>query len=350
MPKTKVTPRAKHPDRTQQFLDATQAALEIFEDEISSFIDEVRSNVYRNYITAYQEALVPIWNVAHFANIRTILETVTDKKMYEIMTMAERLKPNSPHPKVIPEKGTIQDLPTITTAMLQKFPTEKLPDSSTSEKIVKVFSHLSTAHAEYSEAAKGLAELATLLKPQQYTLLLTATVTPAIQLIVPGQMMSPLHTPPPPKQESSTAAGRTEIMNFTKHKVLPNPDSTCLNDCDENSATRVLAAAIYCQIEKQYFDETRSRSDVATLFRCNTSQLSKAIMGVDYKSGPHHYKPKKAMKQCTETTDEPVESSKHKPTSTSFTQPETTQVTSVVQEDTLSSSSSSSDLPPGLLN
>ena len=228
--------------------------------------------------------------MAHFANIRTILETVTDKKMYEITTMAERLKPDSPHPKVIPKKGTIPDLPTITTAMLQKFPTEKLPDSSTCKNIGKVFSHLSTAHAKYSEAANGLAELATLLKPQQYTLLLMATVTPAIQLIVPGQMMSPLHTPPLPKQESSTAAGRTEIMNFMKCKVLPNPDSTCLNACDENSATRVLAAAIYCQLEKQYFNETHSRSDVTTLFRCNTSQLSKAIMGVDYKSGPHHCK------------------------------------------------------------
>ena len=163
MPKTKITPRAKHPDRTQQFLDATQAALEIFEDEISSLTDEVHSDAYINYIKAYQEALVPIWNLACFANIRTVLETVTDKNMYEIMTMAERLKPDSPHPKAIPKKGMIPDLETITTAMLQKFPTEKLPDSSTCEKIGNVFSHLSTAHTEYSEAAKGLAELATLL-------------------------------------------------------------------------------------------------------------------------------------------------------------------------------------------
>ena len=86
-------------------------------------------------------------------------------------------------------------------------------------------------------------------------------------------------------------------------------------------------------------------------FRCNVSHLTKAITGVDYKGGPHKYKPKKAKKRRTRTTDEPVESSKRKPTSTSFTQPETTQVTSpAVQEDTLSSSSSSSDLPLGLLN
>ena len=124
--------------------------------------------------------------------------------------------------------------------------------------IGNVFSLLSTTHTAYSEAAHGLAELATLLTPQQYTLLLTATITPSIQLIVPGQMISPLSTPPPPKQESSTAVGRIKIMNFMKCKVLPNPDSESLMACDDNSATRMLAAAIYCQLEKHYFDETRS--------------------------------------------------------------------------------------------
>ena len=69
----------------------------------------------------------------------------------------------------------------------------------------------------------------------------------------------------------------------------------------------MLAAAIYCQLEKNYFDETRSRSDVAALFHCNTSQLSKAITGVDYKSGPHYYKPKKISKRA-------AESSTHDPT------------------------------------
>ena len=190
----------------------------------------------------------------------------------------------------------ILDLETITVAMLWKFPGEKLPESSICKKIGNVFSQLSTAHTAYSEAAEGLAELATLLMLQQYTLLLTATITPTIQLIVPSQMISPLSTPPLPKQELSTAAGCVEIMSFTKCKVLPNPNSESLMDCDDNSATRVLAAAIYCQLEKQYFDKTRSWSDVVTLFHCNTSQLSKAITGVDYKSGPHYYKPKKISK------------------------------------------------------
>ena len=96
---------AKHPDRTQQFLDATQIALETFEDEISSLTEEIREKAYRNYVKTYKEALVPIWNLARFADIRTVLKTVTDKNINKITTMAERLKPTPPHPKAITDKA-----------------------------------------------------------------------------------------------------------------------------------------------------------------------------------------------------------------------------------------------------
>ena len=341
MPKTKVTPRAKHPNKTQQFLDATQIALEMFDDEISSFTDEVREKAYKNYVRSYREALVPVWNLARFANIDTVLKTVTDKKMQEIKTMAEHLKPTPPCPKAILDKTTIPDLETVTSTMLQKFPGKKLPMASTCEKIGNVFASLCTTRTAYSEAAQGLAQLATLLTPEQYTLVLAATVTPSIQLIVPGQHISPLSTPPPPQHESQTAMGRAEIINFTKCKVLPNPEASSLTDCDDNSATCVLAAAVYCQLERNYFDETRSRSEVAALFRCNTSQLSKAITGVEYKSGPHHYKPKTSKRQTEDSTPDPAKQKKPRTT-------DADQEGSVLPEDTLTSSSSVSSLPPGL--
>ena len=262
--------------------------------------------------------------------------------MHKITTMAERLKPTSPRPKAISDKTTIPDLKTVTTAMLQKFPGEKLPEASTCEKIGNVFASLCTAHTAYLEAAHGLAELATLLTPEQYTLVLAATVTPSIQLIFPGRNISPLSTPLPPHQESHTAMGRAEIINFTKCKVLPNPESSSLMDCDDNSATRVLAAAVYCQLERNYFDKTRSCNDVAALFRCNTSQLSKAITGVEYKSGPHHYKPKKASKRKTEdSTPDPTRQKKPRTA-------DADQEGIVLPEDTLTSSSSDSSLPPSL--
>ena len=100
--------------------------------------------------------------------------------------------------------------------LTKKFPGQSLPDTSTCKKIGDIFAHLSAAHKAYSEAAEGLAELSTLVMPEQFTMLLTATMTPAIQLIVPRQLMSPLSTPPPPQPSASTAIGRLEIMNLTK--------------------------------------------------------------------------------------------------------------------------------------
>ena len=155
---------------------------------------------------------------------------------------------------------------------------------------------------------------------------------------------------------------------------MPNPNSTALAACDENSATRVLAVVVFSQLECHYFDETLSHVDVARQFKCNVSQLSKALTGIDYASGPHHYKPK-AKKQTTKrtSTSDPhpkpaKKTSDVRKKSEAETTPkspavpvkktsdvrekseaETTPKSPAVQEDTLSSSSSSEELPMGLL-
>ena len=296
MAKTKITPRAKHPGRTEQFIHAIKEALDTFEDEISSLTNDIHGKVYKKYVEAYHDALIPVWNLAHFASVDTVMKTITDRNLREMTVMAKCLKPTPPGMKESKEKTKVPDLETVTDTLIKKFRGQSLPDTSTCEKIGDVFAQLSAAHKAYSEATEGLAELSTLIMLEQFTILLTATMTPAIQLIVPGQLMSPLSTPPPQQPSASTAVGRSEIMNFTKLCILPNPDSDALMSCDKNSATRVLVAAIYCQLEHNYFNETHSRVDIATAFRCNTSQLSKAMTGIDYKLGPHHYKPKKPSK------------------------------------------------------
>ena len=293
MAKTKITPRLKHPGRTQEFIAAIQEAFDTFKDEISSLTDDIRGKAYKKYVETYRDALIPVWNLAHFASVNTMMKMITDKHLTEITVMAKFLKPSPPCTKVTKDKTKVPNLETITQALTKKCPGQSLPDASTCVKIAEVFSQLSAVHKAYSEAAEGLAELSTLVTPDQLTLLPTATMIPAIQLIVLGHLMSPLSTPPPPEPQASTALGRSKIMNFTKLHVLPNPDSEALL---KNSATRVLAAAIYCKLEHNYFDETCSRMDIASAFCCNTSQLLKAVTGIDYKLGPHHYKPKKASK------------------------------------------------------
>ena len=235
---------------------AIQEALDTFEDEISTLTDDICGKAYKNYVGAYHDALIPVWNLAHFANVDTIMKTITDKELMEITIMAKCLKPSPPPTKVTNNKTKVPDLKTITQALMRKFPGQSLLDASTCSKIGEVFSQLSAVHKAYSEAAEGLAELS---MPDQFTLLLTATTIPAIQLMVPGHLMSPLSTPPPPEPQAGTPLGCSEIMNFTKLHILPNPDSKALLDCDKNSLTRVLAAAIYCKLEHNYFNETRSR-------------------------------------------------------------------------------------------
>ena len=272
--------------------------------------------------------------------------------MQELCTMAKWLQPTPAMSKVTKENQSIPGLETILTALKNKHPSQSLPDAETCEKIGGVFNKIHSAHKAYAEAAEGLAELSTEATPQQYTMLLTAAVMPTIQIIIPGELLSPLTAQLPALSPASTALGRSEIIKYTKLKVLPNPDAKALTTCDENSAIRVLAAAVYCTLEHLFFDDTLSCVDISMAFHCNVSQLTKAVMRVDYKGGPHSYKSKKATKRPSETTDKHPGPSKRKATSTHPTQPKTMQATGpIVQEDTLSSSSSSdSDLPQGLPN
>ena len=93
-----------------------------------------------------------------------------------------------------------------------------------------------------------------------------------------------------------------------KLKVLPDLDSPELMAADKNSATHVLAAAIYLKVEHLFFDDTSSRMDIATAFRCNLGQLTKAVTGVNYKGGTHHYKPKPktaTKRSCDSTNPNP---------------------------------------------
>ena len=182
-------------------------------------------------------------------------------------------------------------------------------------------------------------------------LLLTAATAPTIQIIVPPKVTSPVVAPPPPSPEATMALGRTAIVDATKLKVLPNPDAQCLQECNNNTPTRVLAAAIYAKLERKFFDNTHSRIDLATAFKCNVSQLTKALTGIEYYSGPHHYKPKprplrKRMPEEGETSGiTPEKMSKTVTRTKAKPKPDEHLFE---PDDTLETESSSSDLPAGL--
>ena len=178
-------------------------------------------------------------------------------------------------------------------------PSQNIPDNEVCTQIADVVFKLVAAHKAHREAAEGIADLASCVMPEQYTVHLVASAMSTIQVVVPGQMVGPLTATPLQQTETYTAVGHGGLIKFTKTQVLPNPNLPELAGADKNLATRVLAAAVFLKLERLYFDETTSHMDASTAFGCNVSQLSKAITGVDYKSGPHHYVPNKQREAAT---------------------------------------------------
>ena len=286
----KISARAKHPNKTQTFVMAVQTAMDIFEDQIGSLSRDICLKAYKILVRSYKMALAAVWDSAQNANITMILETVQDKEVSELTEMAKRLQLPTPTVQVIKEKRDVPTLETITGLMMAKLPTQNMPNTAVCEKIRYIFSKLSEALKAYGEAAEALVEVSTDVSPEHYMLLLSAAATPTIQIVVPPTMISPITAPPPPAPDATTTLGCTAIINATKVKVLPNPNSPCFAECDDNNPTRVLAATIYATLEKKFFDTTHSRMELANAFKCNVSQLSKALTSIEYCLGPHHYK------------------------------------------------------------
>ena len=351
MAKTKTTPRAtgsgrvvstaaKHPTATSKFLDTIDEVLTMFNDSISSISSEEREEAYKCFATTYCEVFSLVWDKINSTDIATILDAVPDKELLELRQMRRLLNPSTSQPKVIKEQRKVPELEHILGAMTGRLPQQKLPSSEACGLIADIFSDLAKAHAAQAQAGKGLAKLATTVTPEQMTLLLAAAVPPTLQLSLPIGTISPLSAPPPQPATITTHEGCHDIMMFCKSQILPDPKANG-----------------FLKLERKYFDSRPSRMEVSTAFHCNVSQLTKALTGVEYHSGPHHYKPK-PRESCKKTTDQGEAPDAPPPKKTTAAPSKKTATTFSLQkmdyispdeEDTLESKSSSdSPLPEGL--
>ena len=197
-----ISSAAKRPQKTQKFLDDIGQALDDFDDEVFSFTSEQWEVAYNNFATNYRDALTAIWPKLTDASIKTILKSVNDKQLQELKRMARLLKPDQPKPTVVTEKCTVPALENILGAMTSRLPQQNLPSTKVCGLISNIFSDLSTAHGFQAKAAQGIAELASLITPEQMTLILAAAVPPTIQIVLPPGSTSLLSTPPPPPHYS----------------------------------------------------------------------------------------------------------------------------------------------------
>ena len=146
--------------------------------------------------------------------------------------------------------------------------------------------------------------------------------------------------------------------------ILPEPSAEVFQKCEERTPIRVLAAAVFCTLEKHLFDETTPRAEVANSFCITAAQLHKSITGIDYQSRPHTYK-RKQKTTDTASTSAKIQKTESAPSAapstlgeTSHEKPQTQEISSesetdqpkpeaIPSEDTLFSGSSDSlpDVP-----
>ena len=130
--------------------------------------------------------------------------------------MASLLQPDQPKLKVVTEKRTVPALEHILGALTSRLPLQTLPSPEVCGLIANIFSDLSTAHGFQAKAAQGIAKLASLITPEQMTLILDATIPPTIQIVLPPGSASPLLTPPPPPQQPPPKLKDRTSLNIVK--------------------------------------------------------------------------------------------------------------------------------------
>ena len=289
---TQVSKAAKRPAKTQTFLKSLRAALSIFDDEVSTLSD-VREMAYETFILAYKTAFTNIWPKIDRVDTGVILGSVKDTELRQLCHMADMLCPDEEQPTLVKEQRNVPISDDILGSLVNRIPEQKPPHKQTCSLISDVFKNLAEAHQHYAAAAENLAQVANLVSPEHLTIILATAVQPTLQLVLPPGQVSPLLAPLPAPKTSSMPSDRKELIQLCKNNILPDPSHSAFDKFDERTPTRVLAAAVYCTLEKHLFDDTTPRADVASKFRVTAAQLHKAITGIDYKSGPHTYK-----KQC----------------------------------------------------
>ena len=201
-----VMTAAKRPAQTTIFLAKLHTALSIFDDQISSLGEEC-STAYETLITGYKEAFTEIWPKIQAADVTVLLSSVKDTELHKLRCLSEQLCPDKAKPTLLKEKRDVPTSDTILGSLISKIPEQKLPGKEACSLIADIFSDLAEAHKFYARATKGLADIAGLVSPKQLTLILAAAVPPTLQLVLPPGQISPLSTPPPPLETSSTPTG-----------------------------------------------------------------------------------------------------------------------------------------------
>ena len=182
VPSRPVSSAAKDPITTAKFLDDIDEAIATFDDKITSISADQREVAYENLAKSYRETFTLVWDKASNADVQPIINAIPNKQLLEFKKLKWLLHPGQAKPKVIEEPRPVPALEQILGAMTSRLPEQDLLDKDVCKTIANVCSDLAATHMSQAKAAKGLAELATMVSPEQMTLILAAAVPPPFNL------------------------------------------------------------------------------------------------------------------------------------------------------------------------
>ena len=182
VPSRPVSSAAKDPITTAKFLDDIDEAMVTFDDKITSISANQHEVAYEKLAKSYREAFTLVWDKASNADMQPIINAILDKQLLEFKKLKQLLHPGQAKPKLIEELRPVPALEQTLGAMTGRLPEQDLPDKDVCKTIANIFSDLAATHMSQAKAAKGLAELATTVSPEQMTLILAAAVPPPFNL------------------------------------------------------------------------------------------------------------------------------------------------------------------------
>ena len=152
----KLTLKAQHLEQTQKFISSIEEALVHFNDETSSLNETTWAHACKVFLNSYKEALAHIWSLARFADVKIILQTISDIDMTSLKDMAKKLQPALLTAKVAKENHKIPDLDTVSSTFKEKCPSQNIPDARVCKQIADVLYKLAAVHKVYGDTAEGL--------------------------------------------------------------------------------------------------------------------------------------------------------------------------------------------------
>ena len=141
-----------------------------------SSLGDCCATAYKTFILSYRSAFADIWPKIKAADVKIVLQSVKNKELDELHRMSQIMSSDSSNPALIKENHAVPTLDNILGSMVNRIPDQKLPNKETCSLISTIFSDLAEAHKHHSSAARGIADIATLISPEQLTLVLAAAV------------------------------------------------------------------------------------------------------------------------------------------------------------------------------